>query len=171
MIVVTALKTDAKALSKLHAQGFNAPWSEKDLSDMIERSVYNVVLARSSATDDPLAFGVSQWAGDDVELVTLVSATSQRRKGLAKSIFARLDKNASEQDAKRWLLEVAKDNEAAIELYKQLGFSSFSTRKAYYKRGNARIDALMMEREIGGIRSGVDKTSDAAHTGTGTGKG
>ena len=171
MIVVTALKTDAKALSELHAQGFNAPWSEKDLSDMIERSVYNVVLARSLESNEPLAFGVSQWAGDDVELITLVSATSQRRKGLAKSIFTRLDKDASEQDAKRWMLEVAVDNDAAIELYNRLGFSSFSIRKAYYKRGNARADALMMQRKTGGIRSGVDKTSDAAHTGTGTGKG
>ena len=138
---------------------------------MIESPVYNVVLARPSATEGPVAFGVSQWAGDDSELITLVSAKTQRRKGLAKSVFALLDQDASKQGVKRWVLEVAEDNEPAIELYKQLGFSSFSVRKAYYKRGNTRIDALMMERVTGVVRSGVDKTCDAAHTGIGIGKG
>jgi ribosomal-protein-alanine N-acetyltransferase len=41
-------------------------------------------------------------------------------------------------------LEVARDNAAAIALYKKMGFSLISTRKNYYQINNTRVDALVM---------------------------
>jgi ribosomal protein S18 acetylase RimI-like enzyme len=42
-------------------------------------------------------------------------------------------------------LEVAKDNLPALGLYRYFGFGEFGCRKRYYKRGNQKIDAIMMK--------------------------
>ena len=45
----------------------------------------------------------------------------------------------------RILLEVAASNDCALALYESLGFKQLGLRPAYYKKGNSRIDALILE--------------------------
>ena len=46
-------------------------------------------------------------------------------------------------------LEVRAGNEAAIELYKKMGFREVGRRKGYYRKGKE--DALLMDKELGRI--------------------
>ena len=171
MNVRIAQEADADALADLHSGGFDVAWSSQDLTAMISKPVYDVVLAECDRDYPPLAFGVSQWAGDDIELITLVSAPDHRRKGSAQSVLKALDNLAVSRGSDRWVLDVAEDNAAAIALYKQLGFLPFASRKDYYRRENMRVDAVIMAQKVGEVSARVDISRNAAHTGTSTRKG
>jgi ribosomal-protein-alanine N-acetyltransferase len=56
-----------------------------------------------------------------------------------------LSRAARRGDAKRIFLEVAEDNEAALALYRKLGFVELGRRKRYYERaGSEPVDALTL---------------------------
>jgi ribosomal-protein-alanine N-acetyltransferase len=56
-----------------------------------------------------------------------------------------LSRAARRGDAKRIFLEVAEDNEAALALYRKLGFQEVGRRKRYYARRDGEpADALTM---------------------------
>ena len=55
---------------------------------------------------------------------------------------------AKKEKIKRIILEVSKNNIAAINMYKKLGFKKVSTRKKYYRIGANFLDAYLMEKYI-----------------------
>ena len=100
---------------------------------------------------EPFAFGLALAAGDDAELLTIATAPAMRRCGWGKSIFHALNTEAEKRGLARWVLEVAHNNSSAIGLYKSLGFVEIGVRKAYYRQGKERADALMLSRPAGHI--------------------
>jgi ribosomal protein S18 acetylase RimI-like enzyme len=67
-----------------------------------------------------LAGGSRSWVG----LAGIETAPNARRRGLARLILSTLLRWAAEQGAERVMLEVRRENEAAITLYRQLGFAT-----------------------------------------------
>jgi ribosomal-protein-alanine N-acetyltransferase len=56
---------------------------------------------------------------------------------------------ARRAEVKRLFLEVATDNEAAVALYKSLGFKKAGTRKGYYQRaGGENADAVILALDL-----------------------
>ena len=55
---------------------------------------------------------------------------------------------AKKEKIKRIILEVSKNNIAAINMYKKLGFKKVSIRKKYYRIGPSLLDAYLMEKYI-----------------------
>jgi len=45
-------------------------------------------------------------------------------------------------------LEVAEDNEAAIHLYRSLGFQPIGRRPAYYRRADGRVAAITFSKKL-----------------------
>ncbi len=56
---------------------------------------------------------------------------------------------ARRAEVKRLFLEVASDNDAAVALYKGLGFAAAGRRKGYYQRpGGKSADALILALDL-----------------------
>ena len=91
------------------------------------------------------AFALFSVAADEAELLTIAVHPDHRRKGLARALLGAAKADLRTSGATTVHLEVAADNDAAIALYRKLGFSVSGTRRAYYQRPEGeRVDAVMM---------------------------
>ncbi|WP_415396391.1 ribosomal protein S18-alanine N-acetyltransferase [Sulfurimonas sp. CS5] len=70
-----------------------------------------------------------------------------RGKKIAQMLLEKISKELISLEFKRLVLEVRVDNEAAISLYKKLGFSVIKRLKSFYRDG---CDAYFMEYEYAG---------------------
>ncbi|WP_332644298.1 GNAT family N-acetyltransferase [Aeromicrobium sp.] len=131
---------DVAAIATIEAECFGtASWGEELVRAQLV-SDHRIVLIH-----DEVAYGVVSVMGEVADLERIAVLPFARRRGVAGELLEQLIEAAGGHGANRMLLEVAADNDAAIELYKAYGFTRISTRTGYYP---GRIDALIMERDI-----------------------
>ncbi len=80
---------------------------------------------------------------DDAEIDFVAADSAFRRLGIGKWLVSNALQYANKQKAKRIILEVGETNEAAIDLYKNVGFRQIATRSKYYKNGE---NAFILEK-------------------------
>lgn len=83
--------------------------------------------------------------GSEADVQTLAVAPSARGVGLGGRLLDRLLEQAGEHGVRTVLLEVRAGNEAAVGLYRRLGFEQVAVRRGYYGPG---ADALIMRRVL-----------------------
>jgi ribosomal-protein-alanine N-acetyltransferase len=139
--------SDAAQLSALHSASFRDGWNEADFQTWLSRP--EAIAALGLREREAVAFGLALAAGDEAELLTIATAPTARRQGAGREILHALDAEARKRGLRRWVLEVARGNVAAIGLYKTAGFVEIGVRKAYYSQGEGREDALVLSRPVG----------------------
>lgn len=78
----------------------------------------------------------------DIEILNVAVAPEHRRAGIARKLLAHVSYDAQMLGCTSASLEVEDGNEAAIALYKSLGFAEVGRRRGYYGPG---CDALVMQ--------------------------
>lgn len=155
MTIRRAGPADAPLMARLHGASFDDGWSADDFAGWLARAEAFAMIAGSER--EPLAFGLALTAGADAELLTIATEPGLRRGGWGRRIFEALDAEASNRALERWVLEVARNNLAALALYKSAGFVEIAVRPAYYAQQAGRVDALVMARPVrisGGLPGG-----------------
>lgn len=131
-------------MARLHAAAFTLPppWSITDFASFLNDPNCFVLVCRDST--GLTAFALFRVAADEAELLTLATAPSARRQGLARKLLHDGLERARRHNAAQCFLEVAACNHAAILLYQSMGFEKVGRRKAYYHApGHAPVDALV----------------------------
>ena len=85
---------------------------------------------------------------DEYEILSLATDIKKRRRGVGLGLLHKLLDMAKKEKIKRIILEVSKNNIAAINMYKKLGFKKVGIRKKYYRIGVSFLDAYLMEKYI-----------------------
>jgi ribosomal-protein-alanine N-acetyltransferase len=147
MTVRPASVDDARDLSVLHCAAFADGWSEADFRTWLARPEGFACLAIRKR--EAVAFGLALASGEDAELLAIATSPAVRRQGAGREILHALDAEARKRGLMRWVLEVARNNVAALGLYKSAGFVEIGVRKAYYSQGGGRADALVLSRPVG----------------------
>jgi len=88
-----------------------------------------------------VAYACLMYAEDSGDLLRIAVASSHRRLGLGRRLMTRILDRARDLGLQQVLLEVGAGNEAAIELYAELGFAEIDRRPRYYADGE---DAVVM---------------------------
>jgi ribosomal-protein-alanine N-acetyltransferase len=101
----------------------------------VTRRGSQVWVCRSGATGEILGFLAAHRVGDTLHLSALAAGAAYRRRGVGRALLATAVAHAKKQRLARVALEVHKDNEAAILLYENQGFSPVKTLPSYYGRG------------------------------------
>ncbi len=114
------------------------PWTEKQILEMPENSVYLVV----ADGDNVCAIASMYCVIGEGQIMNLAVAENFRRMGLGEKILNKLFDFARENNCENITLEVAENNIGAISLYKKWGFNTVGRRKGFY-RG---VDALVLEK-------------------------
>jgi ribosomal-protein-alanine N-acetyltransferase len=83
--------------------------------------------------------------GESADIHNVAVIEDYRRQGIARRLIARLERWASDQGAKKALLEMRVGNFEAMPLYQSLGYQEISRRKDYYGSG---LDAIVMSKEL-----------------------
>lgn len=83
--------------------------------------------------------GVYALPGADADVQTIAVAPEQHRRGIGSALLADLRRHSAELGCPWLFLEVAADNEGALEFYRQHGFGEISKRRDYYGPGVAAV--------------------------------
>lgn len=94
-----------------------------------------------------LGYAGIMLAGDLADLHTI--GTRREGQGIGRALLAWCEEQARRGGAERMLLEVREDNDRARAVYAAAGYREIGRRRGYYRILGRRIDALVMERELG----------------------
>ena len=112
-----------------------------NIQNMLEDDISKVIVYEENGS--VVAFMLATCLYETVDILSVVVEPKYRRKKIASLLFDYLISELNE-DVETITLEVAVDNEAAIELYKKFGFEIINIRKKYYNG----IDAYLMGRRL-----------------------
>ena len=126
----------AENLAEIHGEVFARAWSADDLAGMIARkNVIALALNRDSL------FGLRRMAGfvllrtaaDEAEILTLAVRPGHRGRGYGRKLMEEALRRLYRERIATCFLEVDRGNEAALALYRRLGFEEVGQRKGYYQ--------------------------------------
>jgi ribosomal-protein-alanine N-acetyltransferase len=99
--------------------------------------------------NQPLALLLLRSAADEAEIITIGTLPQSRRQGIGAALIAAALPLLRDCDIKRLLIEVAASNEAALALYRKVGFAAVGQRRDYYEHADGqREDAIIMSKTI-----------------------
>jgi ribosomal-protein-alanine N-acetyltransferase len=149
--------------AELHSAAFgDEAWSESALRDVLGMPGAFGALALCAGADplspahgvaalqrsaEPIGFYIGLLLGQEAELLTLGVSPAHRGRGHGKALVEHFLECAAKAGALEAFLEVAADNDTAINLYSSLDFLRVGRRRDYYeRRGNTRVSALILRR-------------------------
>lgn len=119
-----------KAAAKIEAATFSEPWSEESLKLFTTEDYPSFAICEG---EDLVAYIGTSKVLDELQILTVATAHSARRKGYGRAILSTLDEYAKEHGISLISLEVRESNVAAIELYRDAGYSVAGMRKNFYR--------------------------------------
>ena len=90
-----------------------------------------------------VGFSLAWRAADELHLTDLGVTGTARRRGVARALMSNLRREGQERGSRVILLEVREQNEAALSLYRGLGFCELARRARYYVDSDE--DAVVMQ--------------------------
>jgi [ribosomal protein S18]-alanine N-acetyltransferase len=120
---------DRAAVLTLEAESFANPWTADTFEKLLTGPVSQVYVARLD--DRALAAFCACWVIDDeMHINTVAVDLRHRRRGIAEQLLRETLRQAGVRTA---TLEVRRSNDAALALYRKLGFEVRAVRKEYYQ--------------------------------------
>jgi len=138
----------AGVAAAIHARAADAPWSADTIAGLLAQpGVFGLV---ALAGESPCGFILCRVVADEAEVLTLAVLPEARRQGIARALMAAAMAQAKAGGVARVLLEVSVRNDAALALYRSVGFGEVGRRKGYYTdpRAGPSADALVLAADI-----------------------
>jgi ribosomal-protein-alanine N-acetyltransferase len=136
---------DLAAVVRIERAAFPDPWSANAFRETLAREA-----ARGVVLEDDgghcIGYGICVLAADEGEILNLAVDPKHRRQGSGRALALAMLDLLKTGGAGRVYLEVRRSNEAAIGLYRALGFVPLGERRAYYSQ--PREDALTMVLDV-----------------------
>ena len=132
-----ATPQDLPACGDIHRESFAQAWEDGTLATMLKTKGTAALVARASKpADHPVrGFLMYRIAGPEAEILTIATARKARRHGAARMLLEEMIRRCLADRLEEIFLEVDSGNEAAIRLYRSLGFAKVGEREGYYQLG------------------------------------
>jgi ribosomal-protein-alanine N-acetyltransferase len=136
---------DGAACAALHGASFAHPWSASEFETLLtDPACFGEAIEAKSRL---AGFVLSRRSLDEAEILTMVVDSRLRRRGCGQRLLAAHLSQLSALGVIKLFLEVDESNEAALALYRRLGFAQLGMRKGYYvKKDGLRANALILGR-------------------------
>ncbi len=135
---------DLPGVMDIERVAFSNPWTLEMVRKELTQDWSTILLAEEAmaAGWQLLGFSIFWLVADEIHVLNVATAQSQRRRGIGRSVMeATLDYGRNHR-CRIASLEVRRGNEGAIGLYKALGFKAVGMRPNYY--ADDREDAVVM---------------------------
>ena len=136
-VFVSELRADeADLLSDIHGDVFARAWSADDFAMLLRRqNVFALGLSRDSlfGMRRLLGFALLRIAADEAEILTIAVRSGYRGRGYGRMLMEEAMRRLYRERVAACFLEVDRGNEAAVGLYRGLGFKEVGRRKGYYQ--------------------------------------
>ena len=136
---------DVPEVAEVERKAFAVPWRETTFRRLLgdERSRAWTAVTAGDGRGAVAGYAVMWFTDDGAQLGNLAVAEAHRRRGLGRRLVRTVLEAVRESDSGDYLiLEVRESNEAAIGLYRGMGFRLLGRRREYYR--SPPEDALVM---------------------------
>lgn len=149
--VMAGVDAAAELLSALHVAAYapqrEAGWDSAAMTALLASpgmEAHTIILEGK-----PAGFTMIRRILDEAEIVTIGVIPALGGQGIGRRALEMRLKSLAMCGVRTVFLEVRKDNERAIRLYRGLGFADIGARKDYYTTlDNHKVDALCMRRDL-----------------------
>ncbi len=136
---------DLAAVTSVEQDAYAFPWTEQIFRDCLRVGYSCWILEQDRSL---LSYGVMSVGAGECHILNLCVRPVSQRQGLGRHMLAHLLRLARKHLAKTALLEVRPSNRAAVQLYRQAGFSEVGIRREYYPAVKGREDALILAKDL-----------------------
>ena len=136
---------DMPAVIALEKAAFRNPWSPELLRRELDHEWSTILLVEEPQPDGSrqlLGLAIFWIVQDEVHVLNVAVAPEHRRRGVGRAVMDEVLARGRQRRCTLATLEVRRSNEAAIGLYKSLGFRSVGVRPNYYV--DEKEDAIVM---------------------------
>ena len=136
--------SDTEQVELIEKQIFSIPWSQKSFEDACQ-SNDNIYLVCEMNGQIAGYCGLWTVLGEG-NITNMAVSGGFRRLGIAETLMKEMEKRGMSKNVVTYFLEVRKSNEAAVNLYKKMGYVQIGVRKNFYEKPVE--DALVMSKTI-----------------------
>jgi ribosomal-protein-alanine N-acetyltransferase len=139
---------DLTQVMAIEQVAFSNPWTLEMVKKELTQDWSTILLAEEpgAAGMEILGFSIFWLVADEIHVLNVATAERHRRRGIGRAVIeATLDYGRAHR-CRIASLEVRRGNQAAIGLYKALGFKAVGMRPNYYT--DDREDAVVMVRDL-----------------------
>ena len=140
---------DVPAISRIEQDSFEDPWSADEITKDVTSKDGNVYVAVIETDGEKAGYAEMRTVCGEAQIYNIVIDKAFRGRGLGEMMLRHLIDKAKEGGCSLVTLEVRGGNDAAMELYRKLGFREVGRRPGYYSKG--REDAVLMDLALGEI--------------------
>ena len=133
---------------KIERKCFSEPWTRAMLEAEFEQPTSKLWGWLEGPEKELVAYAVGWLIFEDFHVANLAVLPEWRRNGIGRELLRHMLIWAAEHEAVRALLEVRESNRAAINLYREIGFSLLGARPKYYRSPTE--DALILKKNLVG---------------------
>lgn len=130
---------DIPWVATIEKELFTMPWSEQAFADELENKSATILVAQAGG--EIAGFADMREIAGECYINNIGVKALYRRKGIGRALMQALEDNATE-NAEFITLEVRQSNEAAIRLYKSMGYIKVGTRKGFYEQPKEDADLM-----------------------------
>ena len=131
--------------ARIHAASFEKGWLAPEISRLAMESSVFAHVAVAPGSEAVWGFSLARRAAGEAEILTIAVDPGKRGAGIGKTRLQVQLKLLAEAGVHEVFLEVDAANQAAMALYRGMGFAKVGERKAYYTRaGEAPASALIL---------------------------
>ncbi len=136
---------DLKQVMKIETEAFPDPWHVSFFKRQLHPRKKHMHLYVARLSEKVIGYIVFYINFGEAHIMNIAVDKTYRRQGVAKYLFDYAFEIIKTNAAEVIFLEVADNNTAALQLYRQYGFEVYGKRKRYYRNGG---DAYVMRKEI-----------------------
>jgi len=136
---------DLAAIETIERASYPTPWSRSMFASELAKPTSLSLGAFDPETKELVGYLIISRYVDAWHVMNVAVAETHRRRGIARTLLARLFEVTSTDERRGYTLEVRVSNLAAIRLYEGLGFHARGVRRGYYT--DNREDAVIMWRD------------------------
>lgn len=135
------------AVMAIENEVYEFPWTRGNFVDSIAAGYHALLLYGDG--NELLGYCVAMSGVDELHLLNITVAASQRRRGHARLMLDELQTLARRRGLRQLWLEVRESNAPALATYRRLGFATIGTRAGYYPAAHGRREnAIVMSLPI-----------------------
>ncbi len=144
-------EADIDTVLDIETASFPAPWGRLSFEGELAENTSRSLVIKKRQQEKPervIAYLCFRLLEDKMHIVNLAVDPVHRRRGVATFLLEYSLRLAKGYGAKKALLEVRASNQAAMRLYRKMGFCGAGRRQKYYS--GTREDAVVMINEMTG---------------------
>lgn len=153
-IIRQAKLYDVPALSRIERESFDSPWSAEEITKDVTSKDGNIYVAVIESDGEKAGYAEMRMVAGEAQIYNIAIDRAFRGRGLGELLMRHLTDKARELGCSLMTLEVRGGNEAAMELYRKLGFREVGRRRGYYSKGAE--DAVLMDLALNDIEISIE---------------